>query len=346
MYIIEHEFLHGNALPSNIYDVHGRFVLHSSWSQKGVSKLIINCAENNNGVYMKTKQILLSLLAVLVFLMPTLSLAQGGYQYVVGGVYSSSESDSNIDTTTLLGALQIYTSPINYMDGPYAEAGFLNRQSNLLLSFGTIEFEADLGVTTASLDGTNLGFGFEYGNQSTPFTIGVLYNQAKADDTVLNANLELNYDVLGLQLGYYLTNKSRLRFEYAQTEIELLGNGFTIVKSEADSYGLTFRNLSYLARGHFAGFTVGAVYIDNDADEQNTELSLAADYYWARTTSLGAGVVFNSGDDVAAEGTTLRFNASIFVSPMASIGFWYEQFSADEENNDEDTIRLDFAIRF
>jgi len=273
-------------------------------------------------------------------------LAQDSYQYVVGGVYSSSEADNNIDTTMLVGALQIYTSPISYLGGPYAEAGFLNRQSNLLLSFGSIEFDADLGVTTASLDGTNLGLGFEYSSRSTPITFGVLYNQAESDDTVLNANLELNYDVLGLQLGYYLTNKSRLSFEYTQTDFELLANGTTLASSEADRYDLTFRNLNFLARGHFVGFTVGAAYIDNDADEQNTELALAAEYYWARTTSIGAGFVYNTGDDVSAEGTTMAFNASIFITPMAFIGFGYEQFMADEENNDEDTIRLDFGIRF
>ena len=301
---------------------------------------------NRIGVLMKKSKRLLPLLLTMILTSPLSALAQDSYQYIAGGAYWNTDSDGNIESTAILGAFQIYTTPISYLDGPYAEAGFLNRQPSLLVSFGSVEYDADFGAVTPSIDGTILGAGFEYASKDTPFAFGVLYNQAEADDTVINTKLEINYDVLQLRLGYYLTNKSLIRFEYTQTEVEFLGNGTAISNSEADSYSLSFRNLSYLARNQFLGYTIGAAYIDNNADEQNTEFSLSADYYFARTTSLGAEFTLNSGDDISLEGTTININFGVFFTPMASLNFEYEQFSADEANNDDETIRLEFAVRF
>jgi hypothetical protein len=295
---------------------------------------------------MKKNKIFPLLLLVVMLLSPLPVFSQDGYQYTVGGAYSNTDYDGGAEMTMLMGAFQLYTSPISYLDGPYAEAGFLNRQSSLALSIGTVELDANIGVLTPSLEGTNLIVGFQYADQSTPFIFGVLYNQADADDTVSNAKLEFTIDVLGFQLGYYLTDRSRLAFAYTQTDLEFLGNGNSLSKLETDEFELSFRNLSYLARNHFAGLSVGAAYIDNDADEQNTEFNLAADYYFARTFSVGAGIGLNTGDDVDDEGATMNINASVFVSPMASIGVEYEQFSADEADNDEETLSLAFAIRF
>ncbi len=243
---------------------------------------------------MKKIKRMFPLLLTMMHVIPVSTFAQDNYQYIAGGAYWNTDSDGSIDSIAILGAFQLYTRPISYLNGPYAEAGFLDRQPSLLLSFGSVEYDADFGTVTSSLDGTILGAGFEYASKDTPLAFGVLYNQAEADDTVINTKVEINYDILQLRLGYYLTNKSLVRFEYTQAEVEFLGNGAAIFDSETDSYGLSFRNLSYLERNQFLGYTIGAIYIDNDADEKNTEFSLSADYYFARTTSLGAGVIFPS----------------------------------------------------
>jgi hypothetical protein len=293
---------------------------------------------------MKKKKFLPLLAALLLNPLP--GITQDSFQYVAGGAYSNTGYDGDSELTMIVGALQLYFTPVSYLDAPYAEAGFLNRQSSLALSIGSIEFDIDFGAITPGLDGTTLGFGFEYANPSSPFTFGVLYNEADADDTVASVNLEFTLEVLGFQLGYYLTNRSRLAFEYVQTDLEFLANGNSVSKSEADSFGLSYRNLVYLERNHFLGYRLGANYIDNDPNGENTEVDLGADYYFARTFSVGAGVVLNTGDDVDDEGTTISINADVFLTPMASIGFEYEQFSADEPDNDDETIVLDFAARF
>ena len=61
-------------------------------------------------------------------------LSQDSYQYAIGGAYSNTDYDGNSEMTMLLGAFQLYTSPISYLDGPNAEAGLLNRQSSVALS--------------------------------------------------------------------------------------------------------------------------------------------------------------------------------------------------------------------
>jgi len=150
---------------------------------------------------MKNNKISPLLFLVVMLLSPLPVLSQDSYQYTVSGAYSNTDYDGGAEMTMLLGAFQLYTSPISYLDGPYAEAGFLNRQSNVALSIGTIELDANIGVLTPSLEGTNLVVGFEYANQNRPFTFGVLYSQADADDAVANVNLEFTIDALGIQLN-------------------------------------------------------------------------------------------------------------------------------------------------
>jgi hypothetical protein len=277
-----------------------------------------------------------------LFTYPAFSQAQDSYQYVAGAGYSNTDYDFDLEITSLLGVFQMYTAPVSYTDGPRAEAAFLNRQPSLFLSYGTVDFE----IFTESIDGTNLIAGFEYASQNTPFTLGVLYNQAEANETIFATEVEVTQDVLGFQLGYYLTNRSRLSAEYIQEENEILVGGSSFLQLEQDTYGVSFKNVIYLENNRFLNINLGAAYIDNDADEQNTEFAVAADYYFDRAIRVGAGIGINSGDNVAEEGTTISVNINAFLSPLASIGFNFEQFSADEQDNDDQTIAMNFAIRF
>ncbi|MCI0506815.1 MAG: putative porin [Gammaproteobacteria bacterium] len=291
---------------------------------------------------MNKNKFLLPLCLSVAFTYPSFSQAQDSYQYVAGAGYANTDYDFDFEITTLLGVFQMYTAPVSYTEGPRAEAAFLNRQPTLLLSYGTVDFE----IATESIDGTDLIAGFEYANQNTPFTFGVLYNQAEADETILGTEVEVTQDVLGFQMGYYLTGRSRISVEYSQEENEILVGGSSFVQLEQDTYGVSYKNVNYLENNRFLNINVGAAYIDNDIDEQNTEFVVAADYYFDRAIRVGAGIGINSGDNIFEEGTTISVNINAFLSPLASIGFNFEQFSADEPDNDEQTIGMNFAIRF
>ncbi len=291
---------------------------------------------------MKIRNLLIYLLVQFVLVSPSFSYAENKFQYQVGGAYINRDYDSDAETTILQGRFQFYTAPVINKDGPHSEAGFLYRQSSLLLSLGKVD--VDIGQVNA--DGTDIFAGFRYAKQGTPFTFTFLYGQSEADDTVSNIKVEYNDDLLAFELGYYLTVRSAIALQYSQTDQDTKINGIISSETKTDRFELFYKNVLYLGQVNFLNMVAGAAYIDDDADHRNTEIGIAVDYFFNRSLSLGGDFLINSGDNMSDEGKTYVVNVEAFISPTASLGFAFEQFSADEADNDNETVRLTFALRF
>ena len=91
-----------------------------------------------------------------------------------------------------------------------------------------------------------------------------------------------------------------------------------------------FRSILHQENNRFLNIDVSAEYIDDDADFQNTELGVEADYYFDRSVNVGAGMVLNSGDNISDEGRTYLVQVKAFISPKTSVGFEYEKFTVDD----------------
>ena len=280
--------------------------------------------------------------AVLLFSAPV-SYASETYQTAVGGFHSQTDNDDDLEITTMAIAAQYFLKPVSTENAPYGEASFLNRQSSFLGAFGTL----DVDIFSVSIDGTNLIVGFEFADPAQPITASILYNTSKADDTVFDTNIELTLDVVQLELGYHIDRNSRITFQYVQSEAEIkIENDPDDFKAKADGYGLVYKNVMELAGDQFFNLEVGAVMVENDEDDKNNEFSALGDYYFNRAASVRVGYAVNSGDDIFEEGSTLTLGANFFLQPNIAIGIEMQQFSADEDNNDEDTVTIDFEARF
>jgi len=285
---------------------------------------------------------LLILWPVLILLSPSLSAADDSYRYSIEGFYQNTENDSDVETTLLLGGFRYYFQPVALGNGPYQEADFLDRQTNILGGFGT----AEVDVFSVDVDGNIIMLEFEYADQRTPFTFGVNYTTMDADETISGITLDVNLDMLSFELGYYLTPQSRLSIRISQEEADIDVGGLLLLESDTDTYGIGYKNLTALGQNRFVNLELGFDMIENSIDEKNTEISLLADYYLNLSTGLRAGFAVNSGDDVFLEGTTLTVGVTAFLSKTAGINFELKKFSADEDNNDEDTIIVSFEARF
>ena len=264
------------------------------------------------------------------------------FKYAVGGTYSSTDSDADLEITTIVGGAQFFLAPVSTNKGPYAEAGFLDRQTNVLAALGLLT----LDIAGFDIDGNMIGASFEYADQSQPITLGVTYNSGNADDNIFGVSVDVSLDILGFEIGYYLNNQSRVSFVYTQTEFEVNASGLGQFKGETDSYAIVYKNVTDLGGNHFANLELGFAMDENDANDTNNVISVLGDYYLDRASGIRGGIALNSGDDTSAEGTTFTIGFLTFPSETVSVGFTFETFSADEPNNDEDTFSLDFEARF
>ena len=268
--------------------------------------------------------------AVLLFGAPV-SQANESYQATVNGIYTNTDNDDDVEITILALGGQYYFKPVSVANGPYGEAGFLNRQSSVIGAIGTV----DVDIFTETLSGTSFILGFEYADPSQPITAGIIYNYASADKTISGINVELTLDSVLVQLGYHITRNSRVTFEVSQSDTEIKVEGPTPdQKGESDSYGLSYKNVMELGGDQFFNVEAGITMTENDENDKNNEIAVLGDYYFNRGASVRAGYAINSGDDIFEEGNTLLIGANFFLQQNVSVGLEIEKFSADENNND------------
>ena len=102
-------------------------------------------------------------------------------------------------------------------------------------------------------------------------------------------------------------------------------------------------NLKPLASAVLKQPLIHLVHTDSNA---NNEIYARGDYYLDVQTGFLAGLVLNSGDDPAAEGTTINLGFNKFLSPTVKLALEYDDFMAKDSNYDSNTIDVEIEARF
>ena len=289
-----------------------------------------------------TPTIYLIAVLLLVVIIPVSVKAADSYQYGVAGTYTNSDNDSDFESTLILGGLAYYFKPVSLNKGPYAEADFLDRQSNIIGAFGLAEFD----FSGVDVDGNAIVVAYKFAEQSTPFTFGLSHAFIDADDTVSGNSVDIESDQSTLNIGYYLTDRSAIEVHVSQLESEIKINGTVIGESEEDAIGAGYRVLTPLSNNRYVGLEIGYERVDNIDNETNSEIAIDADYYFDIKAGLHGKYIINSGDVSTDEGKTIALGFSVFTSRTTGIFFELEKFSADKDGNDEDFLSIDFEHRF
>lgn len=289
-----------------------------------------------------TSKLCFKVILLVVLIIPVSVQASDSYQYSIAGIYENSDDDSDVETTLILGGLAYYFKPVSLNKGPYAEAYFLERQSNIIGAFGLAEFD----FSGVDVDGNAIVVAYTFAEQSTPFTFGVAYTLFDIDDSVSGSSVDIESDQTTLNIGYYLTNRSAAEVHVSQAESEFKVDGTVIGESEDDAIGANYRILTPISNNRYVGVEIGYERLDNIDDETNSEIAVEVDYYFDLKAGLHGKYVINSGDDTTDEGKTIQLGFSIFTSQTTGIFFEIEKFSADKDGDDEDSISFNFEHRF
>lgn len=284
-----------------------------------------------------------SITLIILFMLASLPVHAAGdiYSSSVSGLLTTTDYDDDTEFTGLLAGFQLFHDPVSLDKGPYEEASFLDRQSNISVAISSDEYDLD-GETT---DGNSFFFTYEFAEQSQPVTFGFLYATSNSDGEISGIAIDTSIDILTFQLGYYLNTHSRLLFDISQLKTETtLDNVFTI-DADADSYSLEYKNVSSLGDNRAVNAEIGFGVTDNDGGDQASVLSLELDYYLSKAASIIIGLEQISSDDSTDEGKEFSFGALAFIQKMTSIGIMLESFSANEPGNDNNTIQLTLEHR-
>lgn len=271
---------------------------------------------------------------------------QDFYRIETSLVYSQLEDEDDFESKEYLLSGTIHFKQVDTGKHPLAEAAFLERVGSLLLGGGIIESDFGKGVKA---DGTGFGAEVTYAQPDQLVFVNALFITFDSDfDPPVDG--EISSDILDFKIGMYLKDGLLVGFEYGHRETDTSIVGILDYKSESDLYGAFTKWVHELendtAVNVLANLGVDK-FDDNTGDGSNIIIEVATDYYFNPRISIGAGLVFNTGDDEYDEGKSFEVRSGIFLNPHFSIEGVFRKFIADNDNvEDEKSIDISLLTRF
>lgn len=231
---------------------------------------------------------ILSITAAMGMALSTGAMAADSFNFEVGGQYIDFDVTEAwaVDTT-------VFFQPVSAARGPLAEAGFLNRASNLSLAY--------------------------LRQKNGDFDSASIFAEFYADDWYFSANYNrfsngFTLDDFGLQVGLMVDENTRATIGYNRSEV-LFG-------SDLDIYSVGLKHVTML-NGDTALNLEGEVgWATNGSDD--IAYNLQADYYLNRNFSFGARYRGIGSDDEWGLGT--RY----FFTPNFSGGLEYTRVDSSD----------------
>ena len=292
---------------------------------------------------MRTTISLVLLLSLLVF--SSISSAEGGYQYEGVMAYTSTKDDDFIDTTVFGVSITMFMEPVTYGDKPYNESGFLARKSSVTLALGQLEYSLDFGFGNVDIDTTAMSARGEYMLSGSSIVLGAGFTMAEGSKTLFGNEIDVSLREAAVSAGYYLDPLSKIGITVVNSELEFdasLGSGVTL---DTDSVLVEYLAVTRMDNGNYAGMhgRIGRItFEDIDIDV----IRLGGDYYFTRTTSVGATLGYVSSDQDGVDGNSIALRFRHFVDRFTSVSFEYEQFNGDGSNGDSDTTSIKILHRY
>lgn len=242
------------------------------------------------------------------------------YQLEAGVGYTKIEADNDVSGSSLGAGLTYNLAMVSTSGLPLAEAAFLGRVSNLSIGYEKAEID-DTDFETDDIGGVG------------EFYLGQLYlraGYAQTDVQVLNT--EISIDTINARIGYVITDGFLVNAGVRRQDSDA-------ANSEATNDTVIEAKYVSVLGGGTAMNVGGALEFLDNADD-TTALTLAGDYYFNPTVSVGALVTSTDGDS----GSTTDFGvrSRFFFTPTFSGELAY--FTAAD--GDVDNLQARLAVRF
>ena len=292
------------------------------------------------------RTVFVTLLSLVLF--SSNSQAEQSYQTELSVGYEKEDADSSTNKVTGLSA-EIYFSPVNTDNKPLAQAAFLDKSSSVSIGYINLKTEYQ-NSSLNSIDSKGPNFGINYITETNSFILGALYstNDIETDPSLVTGDLT----IAGISIGKYLNDSSAVIFSYTSSDTEVQN---TVPSQSAnldiEYYGLSYNTVQSLDATSYYRVSAEIELInksDSDSvEEDNVELGILGEYYFTRMTSLGAGIMFNSGDNVSDEGKSFGVGFTHFFSPQVAFDITLSRFNADDsQTEDADSISVGVIARF
>ena len=215
-------------------------------------------------------------------------LAADSYQYEVAiGQSRLEEGPLDVNQTTIGG--RYYFAPVSTLNGPRAEAAFINRSANVFATYQYNNIKTKWGMD-GSISASQFG-GVYTDKDSDLYLSGAITNVNNTGRKVIDGSV-----------GWYFDDNWLVKLD-----VEREDNDFY---DDFTNIGLTSKALFKLDSGHQVNAEFGYKHFDSDrGNGANNNYSVAGDYYLSNDLSVGLKYEWDAGGmGENSHATTLRSN--------------------------------------
>lgn len=278
-----------------------------------------------------------------IFVLPlilTSTVALADYQFQVGGSQTSTDFDGPFEASQTSLSLEAYVKTIDNGAAPFAESGFLSKQSSLFFTYNFGDFEYGFGeeddskgynVGSRIVSENNLFFGFELGRETTEY-----------GDTF---GIESESDQIILSIGQYISDTTAIRFSYAQYDYEESDRFGSSFSSDANDLQIDVKSVTPTTNnGHIS--TAGFIGKTDDEGLDLWNLGFSSTYYPNQQLGIHFGFALTDSDFI--DSTVFTMGTSYFFTEQVAL-----QFNITRQNteifsfeSDSDSFTMSIAARF
>lgn len=288
----------------------------------------------------------LSVVCALCFVTCSLSAVADSFENEISFDYSNTRGSNNYTGQDYGLLFTRYFSPVDAGAGPLGEAVFLTRPSSIGIS---------LWHAPDDDSQTQIQYGIEatFRSQNTPITASVEMTRTNAEirssavggghgasTASTFSSDKYNMNIFQGGVGVYIGERSHIGINYTRLEVDAW------VSSSADAWEFSGKHLAHISENQ--DFSISARIMRLEADDSVSSssryLTGALEYYFTRTTSVGARVVKSTYENVFGDSTSIdrTLSVSTFITKAYRAGISY----SDYEFGDRRTVDLIFSARF
>lgn len=284
----------------------------------------------------------LSAVFALCFVTCSLSAVADSFENEINVDYLNTHSGNGYTAQEYRLLFTRYLAPVGTDSGPLGEAAFLSRTSSI---GANLSYMPDDGYTT------QIGYGFAaaFASTHTPLTAsaGVTrinyesqYAVGSGHGMSTFSSDKHNVNIFHGSVGTYVGDRSHIGINYTRFEQE------SWASLTADAWELSGKHLAHISENQAISISASASRLEsNDSfSSTNSYLKGAMEYYFTRTTSIGARVVKSTYENIFGDPTSIdrTLSVSTFITKAYRVGISY----SDYEFGDRRTVDLNIRARF
>lgn len=249
-------------------------------------------------------------------------------------------------TTNYVGGEYFFT-PVSTKAHPLAEANFFSRSSSVSGLFA----KTDQDSSSVNFDTNAASVLYNHLNKNSPLTFSIGYSKSDSAITGSGASGSADSTSHSLDVGYYLTNNSLLKFGYLNSDGTYSHPSISNTTSKLTAYLLQYKQIIEFSDNTALGITALAFTGESSTDVSTaTDYSIydiTADYYFNRAFSLSGSLASRSSDSASLDGMEYGLGIGYFITESFQVTASFRNFDSTADSaKDTDDLYINANYRF